>query len=78
MNSAYMGSYEGKNVYGFSMASQVYYGKPFKQLNDDEYLSLVAMLIRPNQFNVLGTPKKIESDYPVLRRLSPESISPQN
>jgi membrane peptidoglycan carboxypeptidase len=53
-----MGSPNGVEIYGLSKASQVYYRKSFKQLSDDEYLSLIAMLIGPNQFSILKQPKK--------------------
>jgi membrane carboxypeptidase/penicillin-binding protein len=58
LNSVYMGSLNGVEIYGLSKASQVYYRKSFKQLSDDEYLSLIAMLIGPNQFSILKEPKK--------------------
>ncbi len=58
INSVYMGNLKGQRIYGFSKSSQVYYGKPVTQLTDDEYLSLVAMLIGPNQFSVLEAPGK--------------------
>jgi hypothetical protein len=32
--------------------------KSFKQLSDDEYLSLIAMLIGPNQYSLFEAPKK--------------------
>jgi membrane carboxypeptidase/penicillin-binding protein len=58
INSVYMGMVDGKEIYGLAQSSQVYYGKVLSQLSDDEYLSLVAMLIGPNQFNVLSAPEK--------------------
>jgi membrane carboxypeptidase/penicillin-binding protein len=58
LNSVYMGSPNGNEVYGLSKASNVFYGKSFKQLSDDEYLSLIAMLVGPNQFSILEAPKK--------------------
>jgi len=58
LNSAYMGSPNGNKIYGLSKASHVYYGKSFEQLSDDEYLSLIAMLIGPNYFSILKAPQK--------------------
>jgi membrane carboxypeptidase/penicillin-binding protein len=58
LNSVYMGSPNGNEIYGLSKASQVYYEKSFKHLSDDEYLSLIAMLIGPNHFSILEAPKK--------------------
>jgi len=76
VNSVYMGSHEGKNIYGFSMASKFYYGKSFKQLSDDEYLSLVAMLIGPNQFNVLGAPDKNRERLSRIKAVIDEEYKP--
>jgi len=52
VNCVYMGRVEGNDIYGFADASQAYYKKDFKKLDDDEYLSLVAMVISPNTFSV--------------------------
>ena len=58
LNAAYMGNPNGNKIYGLSKASQMYYKKPFNQLSDDEYLSLIAMLIGPDRFSILEAPKK--------------------
>lgn len=58
INAVYMGSVAGNQLYGLAQSSQVYYGKEVSQLDDDEYLSLVAMLIGSDQFNVLAAPEK--------------------
>lgn len=52
INTAYMGVNEKEEVMGFADAAKTYFGKQFNELTEDEYLSLVAMLIAPNQFNV--------------------------
>lgn len=53
INSVYMGNLDGKTIYGLGAASQAYYKKEISQLSENEYLSLVAMLIGPDQFNIL-------------------------
>ena len=58
INTAYFGTYENKEVRGFAMAARTYYGKHFNELTGDEYLSLVAMLIGPNEFNIKSQPEK--------------------
>jgi len=58
INSVYMGVIEGKVIYGLAQSSAAYFGKEVSKLDDDEYLSLVAMLIGPNQFNILEAPEK--------------------
>jgi membrane carboxypeptidase/penicillin-binding protein len=56
INTAYLGNYENKVVKGFADAATTYFEKQFNELTDDEYLSLVAMLIGPNQLNVKYRP----------------------
>jgi membrane peptidoglycan carboxypeptidase len=50
LNMAYLGDVNGRSVHGFAQAAQVYFGKDFGQLSDEQYLTLVAMLIGPNAF----------------------------
>lgn len=54
INYAYLGNANGHEVRGFAHASESYFRKPFNQLSEDEYVSLVAMLISPNQYHVLA------------------------
>ncbi|MCA1790605.1 MAG: transglycosylase domain-containing protein [Thioalkalivibrio sp.] len=48
LNIAYFGHQDGRPVHGFADASRTYFEKNMEELTDDEYLSLVAMLINPN------------------------------
>ena len=47
INTAYL----SPTTIGFSQAAHVYFGKSFAQLNDDEYIALVAMLIGTPRFD---------------------------
>lgn len=58
LNVLYFGQTNGKEARGFEQAAQAYYGKSFKSLTEDEYLSLVAMIIAPNTFHLLAHPEK--------------------
>ena len=58
INSAYFGNYNGREVIGFTDASRVYFNKGFSDLTREEFISLVAMLIGPNEFNVIQQPDK--------------------
>lgn len=49
LNISYLGDVDGKPVHGFAAAANTYFGKAFPSLTDGEFLSLVAMLIAPNQ-----------------------------
>lgn len=57
-NYAYLGHVNGKGVRGFEAAAQVYFKRPFDELNFDQYLALVAMLISPNNLSVSQFPKQ--------------------
>jgi membrane carboxypeptidase/penicillin-binding protein len=58
INHVYLGHFNGERVTGFSEASHVYFGKSFLDLTESEYISLVAMFIGPNAFNVIKQSKK--------------------
>ena len=47
LNHSSFGADGRRDVIGFADAARTYYGKPFDQLGDHEYLSLVAMLKAP-------------------------------
>ncbi len=48
LNVTYFGRNEGRPVIGYAAAARSYYGRELAQLNDHEFLSLVAMTIAPN------------------------------
>jgi membrane peptidoglycan carboxypeptidase len=48
LNVSELGTAQGRTVIGFDDAAQTWLGKPLSALNDDEWLSLVAMLPAPN------------------------------
>lgn len=52
VNSANLGSKDGKDVIGFSEGAKVYFNKEFRALTEDEYLALVAMIIAPTDLNI--------------------------
>lgn len=56
INYMYFGSVNGRRADGLAEASLMYYNKPFKRLNEDEYISLIAMIIAPVTFNVHNHP----------------------
>lgn len=49
LNMSYLGHVEGQAVHGFGRAAQVYFDKSFVELSNQEFISLVAMLIGPNK-----------------------------
>jgi membrane peptidoglycan carboxypeptidase len=57
INEAYLGQYKDKSVIGFEEAARIYFGKSFSAIDEQEYLSLVAMLIGPNRYHVIHYPE---------------------
>lgn len=45
----YLGHTNGQAIHGFEKAALAYFGKELASLSDNEFLSLVAMLIAPNK-----------------------------
>jgi membrane peptidoglycan carboxypeptidase len=64
LNVSYLGHKDGKAVHGFANGARSYFDKEFTALSDEEFLSLVAMLISPNTF-MPGTP----AHYERMRRI---------
>jgi hypothetical protein len=50
--------YLGPDVTGFEQAANVFFQKPFKSLNEDEYVAIVAMIIAPATFDVRRFPSR--------------------
>lgn len=51
INEVYLGEAEGNSLKGLENASQYYFNKSFKEINWDEYLSLIAMIRAPFNFH---------------------------
>lgn len=57
VNNVYLGFWEGRPVYGFCDAARTYFKKEFQEINQEEYMSLVAMIIQPSKFHVIRNPE---------------------
>lgn len=57
LNKVYLGTIDDKPIYGFKEAAAAYYNKDFNELTESEYISLVAMIIAPNRFNIISSPQ---------------------
>lgn len=51
INDVYVGHVEGHAIKGFENAANSYFRKSFKDLTWDEYLSIIAMLVAPMNYN---------------------------
>jgi membrane peptidoglycan carboxypeptidase len=56
VNMVDLGNVKGERVTGFREAAWEYFDKPFDSLSEDEYISLVAMIIAPKTFHLLAHP----------------------
>lgn len=54
INEVYLGENHGQEIRGFEEAAQYYFKKPFKKLNWEEYLSILAMVRAPATFHILN------------------------
>ncbi len=57
INMVYLGNPYGTPVYGFEDAAKTYFKKDFKSITDDQYLSLLAMVISPAAFSPVKNPE---------------------
>jgi len=48
----------GQRAYGFAAASEVYFGKPLKDISVAEAAMLAALPIRPSAYNPIANPKR--------------------
>ena len=69
INSVYLGNYKNKEIVGFVDGAKTYFDKEFSELSTDEYLSLVAMIIAPNDFNVAKHPEKNKDRVEKIKKL---------
>jgi membrane peptidoglycan carboxypeptidase len=56
LNQAYLGKYNGAVITGFENAARAFFGKPFKDINMEQFLSILAMVIAPEAFHVINKP----------------------
>ncbi|WP_428738793.1 transglycosylase domain-containing protein [Sulfurimonas sp.] len=73
ISTAYFGSKDGKEIYGFNEGALAWFHKPLSELSDDEYISLLAMLIAPNKVQP-NTPYMQERVQRIQKVLSGECI----
>ena len=53
----YFGNVDGKSIVGLESAANAYYRKPVKKLTEDQYISLIAMLVMPGTFHIIDHPE---------------------
>ncbi len=78
LNVSYMGNIHGKYIIGFENAAQAYFQKPLLKLNDDQYLSLLAMLINSKKFNIKKYPKNNKQRVKRIKKVLSGEYIPKN
>lgn len=53
----YFGKVNNKPLIGIAEASEAFYQNPVTNLTEDQYISLVAMIIMPSTFHILDHPE---------------------
>lgn len=57
INVVFFGRKDGKPVIGLQSASQAYFAKPVDQISEEQFISLIAMIVAPNTFHILDHPE---------------------
>lgn len=68
LNRSYFGQNGDRPIRGFGKASRYYFNKPFTELEDEDYLALLAMLFGPNQYNIKTSPEKNRAKVEELKK----------
>ena len=78
LNYVYIGNFQDKEIRGFYQALKMCFDSSFEQLSYDEYISLVAMLIDPNEFNVLSNSHNNRDRVQRIKKLLASECTPIN
>lgn len=57
LNSMYFGKVNDRPLIGLAAASDAYYQQPVDKLTEDQYISLIAMIVMPGTFHILDHPE---------------------
>jgi len=76
LNRVYLGNIN-EPIYGFNSAAKKYYNKDFKDLTENEFISLVAMIIAPNTFHIINFPERNLNRVERIKLLIDEKYKPK-
>jgi membrane peptidoglycan carboxypeptidase len=71
LNTTYFGSNAGQPVHGLAAASEFYFQKSYRELSDDDFITLIGMTISPDTLKP-GTRGSVERVARIKRFLSGE------
>lgn len=77
LQHVYMGRQGNRQVYGFPDAARAYFGKDPRQLSRREVVTLVAMMIGPNQFHPVRRPDALAERVRRIERLLRGACQPR-
>jgi len=77
LNLAYFGSLDGKEIHGFPVAANSFFGKDLQSLSEHEYLALLAMLSAPNAYHVLRNPQANAARVRNIQKLLERACAPE-
>jgi membrane peptidoglycan carboxypeptidase len=69
--------YLGPNLKGFKQAANHYFNKEFEQLNEDQYIALVAMIIAPATFSIENYPERNKQRVLRIKRVIKGEYEPK-
>lgn len=67
----------GHGQKGLANAARYYFDKPFSDLNDDQYIALIAMLNSPMGFNIIDRPAASARRVAAIKRLVDHGYQPK-
>jgi membrane peptidoglycan carboxypeptidase len=76
INGVYMGDVGSVEVRGFEAAARIYFRIPFRSLDEEQYITLVAMIIAPNAYSIRSAPERNAERGRRIRRLVAGSCTP--
>src|SRR5918999_4446888 len=77
LQHVYMGRQGNRQVYGFPDAARAYFGKDSRQLSRREVVTLVAMMVGPNQFHPVRRPDALAERVRRIERLLRRECQPK-
>jgi monofunctional biosynthetic peptidoglycan transglycosylase len=77
LQHVYMGRQGNRQVYGFPDAARAYFGKDPRQLSRREVVTLVAMMVGPNQFHPVRRPDALAERVRRIERLLRGACQPR-
>lgn len=69
--------YLGPKAIGFEQAANYYFHKKFDQLNEDQYIAIVAMIIAPTTFNIEKYPDRNRERVVRIKRVISGDYKPK-